>query len=66
MAGTESRDNTRGNDRDREMENIPKKETTTLNLDTGEVEPLEDLEDKPIMDFGSGSGGGSATDGGAS
>ncbi len=38
----------------------------THNLDTGEDEPLEELEDKSVMDFGSGSGGGSAGDGGAS
>jgi hypothetical protein len=36
----------------------------THNLDNGEDEPLDDLEDKNVMDFGSGSGGGSATDGG--
>jgi hypothetical protein len=41
-------------------------EKVTHNLDTGEDEPLDDLEDKNIMDFGSGSGGGSAGDGGAS
>lgn len=47
----------------REMEERAK---VTHNLDTGEDEPLQDLEDKSIMDFGSGSGGGSAGDGGAS
>jgi len=36
----------------------------THNLDTGEDEPLADLDDENIMDFGSGSGGGSAGDGG--
>ena len=41
------------------------KATVTHNLDTGEDEPLEDLEDKNTMDFGSGSGGGGAGDGGA-
>ena len=41
------------------------KAQVTHNLDTGEDEPLTDLEDKNIMDFGSGSGGGSAGDGGA-
>jgi hypothetical protein len=35
----------------------------THNLDTGLDEPLPDLDDENIMDFGSGSGGGSATDG---
>ena len=41
------------------------KAKVTHNLDTGEDEPLTDLDDKNIMDFGSGSGGGSAGDGGA-
>jgi len=36
----------------------------THNLDTGEDEVLPDLNDESIMDFASGSGGGSATDGG--
>jgi hypothetical protein len=35
----------------------------THNLDTGKDEPLPDLDAENIMDFGSGSGGGSATDG---
>jgi hypothetical protein len=47
-------------------QNQPANQKVTHNLDTGEIEPLEDLEDKPIMDFGSGSGGGSAGDGGGS
>lgn len=38
----------------------------THNLDTGRDEPLEEPEDESVMDFGSGSGGGSAGDGGAS
>jgi hypothetical protein len=38
----------------------------THNLDTGEDEPIENLEDESVMDFGSGSGGGSGGDGGAS
>jgi hypothetical protein len=42
------------------------KAKVTHNLDTGEDEPLQDLDDENIMDFGSGSGGGSAGDGGAS
>lgn len=41
-------------------------QTTRRNLDTGEDEPFDpkELEDKSIMDFGSGSGGGAAGDGG--
>jgi hypothetical protein len=65
-SNNENRDNTWKDDQNREAGTAPKKETTTLNLDTGEVEPLEDLEDKNVMDFASGSGGGSATDGAAS
>ena len=42
------------------------KAKVTHNLDTGKDEPLPDLEDESIMDFGSGSGGGAAGDGGAS
>ncbi len=42
------------------------KAKVTHNLDTGEDEPLADLGDESIMDFGSGSGGGSAGDGGPS
>jgi hypothetical protein len=40
--------------------------TTRRNLDTGEDEPFDpaSLNDESIMDFGSGSGGGSAGDGG--
>lgn len=36
------------------------------NLDTGEDEPFDpqEIKDKSIMDFGAGSGGGSAGDGG--
>lgn len=37
-----------------------KKATITHNLDTGEDEILPDINDEPIMDFGSGSSGGSA------
>jgi hypothetical protein len=66
MTSNENRDNPSQADQNQETESTPKKETTTLNLDTGEVEPLEDLEDKNVMDFASGSGGGSATDGAAS
>ena len=43
-----------------------KGQKVTHNLDTGEDEPLPDLDDENIMDFGSGSGGGSAGDGGGS
>ena len=46
----------------------PQKATTTTNLDTGETEPLRqegDNDDVTDMEFGSGSDGGSAGDGGA-
>ena len=48
-------------------DNLPKTEVAH-NLDTGEDEPLEkpDADDENIMDYGSGSGGGSAGDGAAS
>lgn len=42
------------------------KKGVTHNLDTGKDEPLADLDDENIMDFGSGSGGGSGGDGAAS
>lgn len=48
-------------------EDKTKKATVTHNLDTGEDEPLEPPPDeKSIMDFAPGSGGGSAGDGAAS
>lgn len=62
----ENRDRMEGTDPASREGDTAKQEKTTLNLDTGEVEPLEDLEDKNIMDFGAGSGGGSGTTGGAS
>jgi hypothetical protein len=49
-----------------QQSNDSTKAKVTHNLDTGEDEPLQDLEDKNIMDFASGSGGGSAGDGGGS
>ena len=45
------------------------KATTTFNMDTGKREPLTPTtpgEDEGLMDFASGSGGGSGGDGGAS
>ena len=61
----ESRDLTSGNKQTSDSADTAK-EKVTHNLDTGEDEPLEDLEDESVMDFGSGSGGGSGGDGGAS
>jgi hypothetical protein len=49
-----------------EQSSSQERQRVTHNLDTGEDEPLPDLDDENIMDFGSGSGGGSAGDGGAS
>jgi hypothetical protein len=49
---------------DAPQENQPK-QRITHNLDTGEDEVLPDINDENIMDFGSGSGGGSASDGGS-
>lgn len=46
--------------------NDSRKAKMTHNLDTGKDEPLPDLDDENIMDFASGSGGGSAGDGGGS
>jgi hypothetical protein len=53
-------------DRQRVNPETGEKKGVTHNLDTGEDEPLPDLDDENMMDFGSGSGGGSAGDGGAS
>lgn len=49
---------------DATQENQPK-QRVTHNLDTGLDEPLPDINDESIMDFASGSGGGSASDGGS-
>ncbi len=57
-----------GNEADKPFSNDTQssKAKVTHNLDTGEDEVLSDSDDESIMDFGSGSGGGSAGDGGAS
>lgn len=55
-----------GNDQFSDASRESGKAKVTHNLDTGEDEPLKDPEDESLMDFGSGSGGGSAGDGGAS
>ena len=55
-----------GQQSERDQSSVAPKATITHNLDTGEDEPLEDLDDESVMDFGSGSGGDSGGDGGAS
>jgi hypothetical protein len=62
---TSSENNESNYQREQDSASESPKQKVTHNLDTGKDEPLPDLDNESIMDFGSGSGGGSAGDGGA-